>query len=93
MNSEIEQLKRRVETLEAIVRNYSLMQEFQPLKLTAVALKQSEFKIRQTVKAARLNPRNHPAKTGIHYNFNGNQILINVVAWNRDINSTPLEKI
>jgi len=85
INPDIEQLTRRVETLEAIVRNYGLMQEFQPLKLAAVALKQSEAKLRKAVNAARLNPRKHPAKSGIHYSFNGNRILINVVAWERDI--------
>lgn len=92
-SKQIEQLTRRVEILEAIVRNYGLMQEFQPIKLAAVALKQSEFKIRQTVKAARLNPRNHRAKIGEHFNFKGNRIFINVTAWERDINSIPPEKI
>jgi hypothetical protein len=92
INSDIEQLTRRVETLETIIRNYGLMQEFQPLKLAAVALKQSEAKLRKTVNAARLNPRNHCAKAGVHFNFNGNRILINVVAWERDIKSVAPEK-
>ncbi len=93
MNPDIEQLTRRVETLEAIIRNYGLMQEFQPLKLAAVALKQSEKKLRESVNAARLNPRKHCAKAGVHYNFNGNRILINVVAWERDIKSIAPEKV
>lgn len=93
MNPDIEQLTRRIETLEAIIRNYGLMQEFQPLKLAAVALKQSEAKLRKAVTAARLNPRNHWAKVGVHFNFNGNRILINVVAWERDIKAIPPEKV
>jgi hypothetical protein len=93
MNLEIEQLTRRVETLETIIRNYGLMQEFQPLKLAAVALKQSEAKLRKAVNAARLNPRSHQAKIGVHFNFNGNRILINVVAWERDIKAIPPEKV
>lgn len=92
VNPEIEQLTRRVEMLEAIIRNYGLMQEFQPLKLAAVALGQSEKKLREIVNTARLNPRKHCVKAGVHYNFNGNRILINVVAWERDINSIPPEK-
>lgn len=92
-SKQIEQLTRRVETLEAIIRNYGLMQEFQPLKLAAVALNQSQPKLRKVVNAARLNPRNHRAKVGVHFKFNGHRILINVVAWERDINSIPPEKV
>ncbi len=92
MNPDIEQLTRRVETLEAIIRNYGLMQEFQPLKIAAVALKQSELTLRKHVNAARLNPRKHRAKAGIHYNFKGSRIFINAVAWERDIHSIPPEK-
>lgn len=93
INPEIEQLTRRVEMLEAIIRNYGLMQEFQPLKLAAVALSQSEVKLRKVVSAARLNPRNHQAKAGVHFKFNGHRILINVVAWERDIDSVAPEKV
>lgn len=84
----IEQLTCRIETLEATIRNSGSsgsMEEFQPLKLAAVALKQSEGTLRKYVNAARLNPRKHRAKAGIHYSFNGNRILINVAAWERDI--------
>ncbi|MFB8796352.1 MAG: hypothetical protein U7126_19515 [Microcoleus sp.] len=78
---DIEQLKERVKALETIIRSYGLMQENQPIKLAAIALGQSESKLRKMVNAARLNPRNHCIKAGIHYSFNGNRILINVVAW------------
>lgn len=91
-SKQIEQLTRRVELLETIIRNSGLMQEFQPLKLAAVALNQSEPKLRNVVKAARLNPRNHRAKVGVHFKFNGHRILINVMAWERDINSIQPEK-
>lgn len=90
-NSEIEQLKKRVEALEAIIRGYGLMQENQPIKQAAIALGQSESMLRKMVNAARLNPRNHRIKVGIHYSFNGNRILINVPAWEKDIKSTPPE--
>lgn len=92
INPDIEQLTRRVELLEAIIRSYGLMQEFHPIKVAAVALGQSEKKLRETVNTARLNPRKHCAKAGVHYSFNGNRILINVVAWERDIKAIPPEK-
>jgi hypothetical protein len=90
-NPEIEKLKKRVEALEIIIRSYGLMQENQPIKLAAIALGQSESKLRKMVNAARLNPRNHRAKAGIHYSFNGNRILINVKAWEKDIKLIPPE--
>lgn len=107
MNSEIEQLTRhieqltrcieqltcRTETLEATIKNSKSMEEFQPLKVAAVALKQSEITLRKYVNAARLNPRKYRAKAGIHYNFKGNRIFINAVAWERDIHSIPPEKL
>ncbi|MEG3922986.1 hypothetical protein QUA07_28295 [Microcoleus sp. T3_A4] len=86
-------LQKRVEALEAIIHGYGLAQEFQPLKLAAVALNQSETTLRKAVNAARLNPRKHRAKLGVHFKFNGNRILINVVAWERDINSIPPENL
>ena len=85
-------LQKRVEALEAIIHGYGLAQEFQPLKLAAVALNQSEQKLRKMVHQARLNPRNNRIKVGVHYSFNGNRILINVRAWERDIKSIPPEK-
>ena len=85
-------LQKRVEALEAIIHGYRLAQEFQPLKLAAVALNQSETTLRKAVNAARLNPRNNRIKVGVHYSFNGNRLLINVRAWERDIKSIPPEK-
>ncbi|MEG4406379.1 hypothetical protein [Microcoleus sp. MON2_D5] len=101
MNPEIEQLTRcieqlvcRIETLEATIRNSGLIkQEFKPLKSAAIALEQSELTLRKSVNAARLNPRKHRAKAGIHYSFKGNRILINVAAWQRDICSIPPENL
>lgn len=84
-------LQKRVEALEAIIHSYGLAQEFQPLKRAAVALNQSEQKLRKMVHQARLDPRNNRIKVGVHYSFNGNRILINVRAWERDIKSIPPE--
>ncbi len=91
----IEQLTCRTEALETTIKNSGVKQqqeEFHPLKIAAVALKQSELTLRKHVNAARLNPRKHRAKAGIHYNFKGNRIFINAVAWERDIHSIPPEK-
>ncbi|MEG4521042.1 MULTISPECIES: hypothetical protein [unclassified Microcoleus] len=94
MNSdsqELEQLKKRVAALEAIMQTYGLVQENQPIKIAAIALGQSEWTLRKIVHQARLNPSKHRAKLGTHYSFNGNRILINVVAWERDIKAIPPE--
>lgn len=69
MSSEIDQLKKRVEALEAIIHGCGLRQENQPIKVAALALGQSESKLRKMVNAARLNPRNNRIKAGIHYLF------------------------
>lgn len=91
----VEQLTHHIKTIEASITNYGLIspQQFEPLKLAAVALNQSETTLRKAVNAARLNPRKHRAKLGVHYDFNGNRILINIVAWQRDIKSIPPEKL
>ncbi|NJR24357.1 MAG: hypothetical protein HC786_20500 [Richelia sp. CSU_2_1] len=91
MDREIEQLKARVDLLEKVINAYGLMKENMPLKIAAIALDQSEHKIRDMVKLARLNPRSR-IKAGVHYSFNGNRLLINVIAWERDIKSIPPEK-
>lgn len=88
---ELEQLKKRVAALEAIVQTYGIVQENQPIKMAAIALGQSEWMIRKIVKESRLNPRKHRAKIGTHYSFNGNRLLINVKAWERDVKSVAPE--
>ncbi|MEG3875805.1 hypothetical protein QT972_00280 [Microcoleus sp. herbarium7] len=95
LTHQVEQLTCHVEELTHHIKTiYGLMpQQFEPLKLAAVALNQSETTLRKTVNIARLNPRKHRAKLGVHYDFNGNRILINIVAWQRDIKSIPPEKL